>query len=214
MLSLPQLRLAQLQTLTEGVLQITQNLTEVSAQVEAVKAAYTSFQKGMTKATAASDKKTLDRTRDFLNSGFLKGVESEQLYPHTEADAQQALADVGAIASKYNYELSRLTYDEQTAETDNMITELEALDLSSLPHIERWVAVIKEANTAFKNLVKTYIEEKTAADNTEAATIAAIPLQDALSNLFTIHFAHVQISQTEALITAYQELNTLVDSYR
>ncbi|MEQ8546528.1 MAG: DUF6261 family protein [Cyclobacteriaceae bacterium] len=142
-----------------------------------------------------------------------KGVESEQLFPHSDEAAKQALTAVAAVADKYNYALSRLSYDEQTAQTDNMITELEALDLSTLSHLDRWVALIKEANTAFKDLVAAYIEDKTEAENTSAATIAAIPLQDALNNLFTIRFAHVQISQTEPLITAHQELNTLMASY-
>ncbi|MEP0367442.1 MAG: hypothetical protein ABJN36_12540 [Cyclobacteriaceae bacterium] len=43
-INLPQVRLAQLQTLTEGVLQITDPLTEVAAQVQAAAAAFVDFQ--------------------------------------------------------------------------------------------------------------------------------------------------------------------------
>lgn len=214
MIKLPQMRLAQLQALTESALTITEGLPEVAAQVVAIEQAFESFQQGMRKSNAASNKNTLDRTRDFLNSGFFKGVESEQLFPHNDAATKQAYTAVAAIASKYDYALNRLSYDEQTAKTDNMIVELEALDLSTLPQLGRWVALIKEANTAFKDLVKSYIEDKTEAENTAAASTAALPLQDALNSLFTILFAHVQISQTKPLITAYKELNTLVDTYR
>ncbi|MEQ8549279.1 MAG: hypothetical protein RIC03_15315 [Cyclobacteriaceae bacterium] len=69
---LPQMRLAQLQALTENTVTITQDLPEVAAQVAAVELALENFLKGMTKSNAASNKKTLDRTRDFLNSGFYK----------------------------------------------------------------------------------------------------------------------------------------------
>ncbi|MEP4535010.1 MAG: hypothetical protein ABJ004_18085 [Cyclobacteriaceae bacterium] len=75
-INLPQVRLVQLQTLTEGVLQITEPLTEVAEQVQAAAAAFVDFQEGMTKSTSASNKKTLDRTRDVINSGFFKSVEA------------------------------------------------------------------------------------------------------------------------------------------
>jgi hypothetical protein len=214
MIKLPQMRLAQLQALTENTVTITKDLPEMAAQLAAVEQALENFQKGMIKSNASSNKNTLDRSRDFLNSGFFKGVESEQLFPQSDEAAKQALTTIAAVASKYDYALNRLSYDEQTARTDNMIAELEALDFSTIPQLGRWVSLMKEANTAFKGLVESYIEDKTEADNTAAASKAAIPLQDALNSLFTLLFAHVQISQTEPLITAYQELNTLIASYR
>lgn len=214
MIKLPQMRLAQLQTLTAAALGIVKDLPEVAAQVTTIEQAFNEFQQGMLKTNAASNKRTLDRSRDLLNSGFFKGVESELLFPHEDAVSQQSVSEVSAIVDKYDYRLNRLTYDEQTAQTDNMIASLEALNLSSLPQIARWIALIKRANTEFKELVSAYIEDKTEAENTQAAGIAAIPLQDALNNLFTLLFAHAQISQTAPLTTAYQELGTLVDSYR
>lgn len=213
-INLPQVRLAQLQTLTESVIGITQPLTEVAAQVQNVTEAFTAFQEGMTKTTSASNKKTLDRTRDLINSGLFKSVEAEQFYPHDADEAKTAVSHVVACVNKYGYELNRLSYDEQTAETDNMVTELEALDLSTLPAVERWIALIKSANESFKLTTKAYLQQQTQAGDTEAASKAAVPLENALNELFTILHAHVLITKTDALINAHKELTTLVNSYR
>ncbi|UXP32322.1 hypothetical protein N6H18_18445 [Reichenbachiella agarivorans] len=119
-----------------------------------------------------------------------------------------------AITDKYGLELSRLPYDEQTAQTDNMIAQLEAIDLSLLPAVQRWIALIKTANDNFKVTVVTYLKGQTEDSDTAAASIAAIPLGDALKALFTIHFAHAQVSKTDTLVNAYKELTFLVNSYR
>jgi len=214
MIFLPQIRLAQLQTLTEGTLRITENLTEVAPQVQALNTAFTSFQTGMVKSTSTSNKKTLDRTRDLINTGFFKSVEAEQLYPYEDAAPKTAVTKLVTIANKYGMKLNRMTYDEQTAETDNLITELEATDLSALPAVLRWIPLMKTANTNFKLTVKTYLEDQTQAGDTEAATKAAIPLENALKELFTILFAHVHVTKTATLVNAYKELTTLVNTYR
>lgn len=95
-----------------------------------------------------------------------------------------------------------------------MITELEALDLSTLSAVERWIVPMKTVNDNFKVTVKTYRQDITEAGDTAAATQAAVPLEDALKALFTILFAHVHVSNTDALVNAYKELITLVNSYR
>ena len=214
MIILPQLRLAQLQTLAESTIQITEGVSEVDPQVLALKTAFASFQEGMLKSSSASNKKTLDRTRDLTNTGFLKSVEAEQFFPYQDAPSKAAVTKVVAIANKYGYELNRMSYDEQTAETDNLVAELEGMDLSTLPAVQRWIPLMKTANDNFKLTVRTFLQEQTQADETEAASKAAIPLEDALKELFTILFAHVHVTKTASLVTAYKELNTLVNSYR
>lgn len=213
MITVPKLRMAQLQTFTEGILKTTANLTEVAPQVADVESKLTVFLDGMTKATASSNKSVLDRTRDELNSGFFKGVESEQMYPHTP-EVASVLRQVVSITSQYGFGLNRLSYDEQTAQTDNMIKELEKLDLTSLPNITRWLAPIKAANAEFKSISEAYYKDLTAAGETSAASNAAPALTDAINALFTMLFAHVQISGSEALTTAYKELITQVEAFK
>lgn len=214
MIILPALRLAQLQTVTTSVIEYTENLTEVESEVGKVQSAFTNFQQGMTKGSVASDKKTLDKTRDRLNTGFFTSVEAEQYFPQQEEATQQLLAEVVRITDKYGFGLSRLSYDEQTASTDNMIEELEALDLTSLPTISRWLAPVKAANEDFRQGVKNYLEVLTTSKDTEAAYKAAEPLTDALNELFKMLFAHVKVSNTEPLVSAHKSIATLVDSYR
>jgi len=213
MIKVPKLRWAQLQSFTEGVLQTTKDLAEVSAQVAAVESHFEAFKDGMTRSAASSNKPVLDRTRDVLNSGFFKGVESEQQFPHAGA-VQQLLDQVVKITSEYGFGLSKLSYDEQTAQTDNMLKELDALNLKSLPALSRWLVPIKAANDAFKSTSEAYIKDLTASGETVAATNAAPALVDAVNNLFTMLFAHVQISGSESLIKAYKELITLMEAYK
>lgn len=213
MITVPKLRIAQLQTFTEGVLNITNGLTEVATQVAAVQTQFDTFKSGMTREAASSEKETLDRTRDSLNSGFFKQVEAEQLFAH-ESAAADLLSRVVRITSDYGFGLNRLSYDEQTAQTDNMLRELEALDLATLPGVARWLAPLKTANDNFKAVSEAYFKELTTSSETTAATKAAVPLTDALNNLFTILFAHAQISGSAELTTAYKELITLVGTYK
>ncbi|MBU2887942.1 hypothetical protein KO507_19410 [Gilvimarinus agarilyticus] len=205
--------MAQLQTFTEDVLKITQNLTEISTQVGQVQSHFGTFKGGMTRDQASSDKPTLDRTRDSLNTGFFNGVVSEQMFPHAPA-AADLLDQVVKITDDYGFELSRMTYDEQTAQTDNMLQQLEALDLSPLPNLSRWIRPLRTANDNFKQVSDEYFQELNASDETAAATKAAVPLTDALSNLFTLLFAHAQVSGSTELTSAYKELTTLVSTYK
>lgn len=213
MITVPKLRMAQLQTFTEGILKTTADLTEVAPQVAEVNSKLQVFLDGMTKATASSNKFVLDRTRDELNSGFFKGVESEQLFPHAP-EVASVLQQVVGIASRYGFGLNRLSYDEQTAQTDNMIKALEELDLTQLPNLSRWLAPIQAANTEFKSISEAYYKDLTAAGETSAASNAAPALTDAINALFTMLFAHVQISGSETLTTAYKELITQVEAFK
>ncbi|MEM9339253.1 MAG: DUF6261 family protein [Bacteroidota bacterium] len=212
-LSLPQLRLAELQSLTESLLPIATPLTEVGPQTQQVSEAFETFKQGMIKNAAASDKKTLDKTRDQLTSGLLYGVQSELLFPPTGTETK-TLEQVAEITGRYGFGLNRLPYNEQTAETDNMLKELEALNLSSLPNISRWTGPIREANEAFKAASTDFLEGKVEAADTASATEAAPALETAIRELFTLLFAHLQISKTETLEKAYKELAALVDSYK
>lgn len=213
LITMPRIRLAQLQTLTEDIIQIVTPLTEVSSETAALSDAFSVFQQGMVKNQAYSDKFTLDSSRDNITSGFFKSVESELLFPVEESSKNQ-LEEVVSIAEKYGFQVNRLSYNEQTAQTDNMLTELKALDLSAFPGLERWITPIQDANTAFKTASHDYLEDVVEADETPTASSAAITVQEAIKKLFTMLFAHLQVSASDALISAYKELDTLVDSYK
>lgn len=65
------------------------------------------------------------------------------------------------ITGGYGFGLSKLSYDEQTAQTDNMLKELEALDLTPLAGVVRWIVPLKTANDAFKSVTVDYFKMAT-----------------------------------------------------
>ncbi|MCV9386863.1 DUF6261 family protein [Reichenbachiella ulvae] len=209
----PELRVAQFQTFSNKALDITKDLKELAPQVAEAKALYDIFVAGMTRDQASSDKKLLDRTRDKLNTGFFNAVMSEQIFPH-ESETAKVLDQLVKITDEYGFELSRLTYDEQTAQTDNMLKKIEALDLSALPSLSRWIEPLKTANDNFKAVSDEYFQQLNASKDTKAATEAAEPLVDALNKLFTLLFSHANVTGSAELIKAYKELTTLVSTYK
>ncbi|UXP32321.1 hypothetical protein N6H18_18440 [Reichenbachiella agarivorans] len=80
-INLPQINLAQLQTLSESVIKITKPLPELAPEVQAVQETFKTFEKGMIKSSSTSNKKTLDRSRDLINTGFFKSVDAEEQFP-------------------------------------------------------------------------------------------------------------------------------------
>ncbi len=212
-LSLPQLRLAQLQNLTERLLPIVKGIEQLAPQVHQIGNAFDTFQRGMVRKGASSDKPSLDRTRDQYISGLLHEVQAEQYFPHVSETAD-VLKQIIGVTSKYGFGLTRLPYNEQTAQTDNMLSELETLDLSQLPHLARWLDPIRLANDTFKQAVKEYLEGEVRTADIASATAAAPALEEAVRTLFAVLFAHLQIARTEQLEQAYKEIAQLTASYR
>lgn len=214
MISIPRLRLAQLQTLTESSLRIATPITEVATQVADVQAAYDKFLEGIQKDQAASDKQTLDKTRDRLISGFMLDVRAEDNFPHDDAALLTTIKEVRRITDKYGLAINRLPYDEQSAQVDNLLGEIEKIDMTNLPKISRWAEPIRTANDAFKSASTDYIKEVVASSQMESASAVAPDLLTKLEGLFTLLFAHAQVTPSEELTQAYLELSASVDTYR
>ena len=211
---LPQFLLADLQSFSESLVPIVDPLPQIAPQVQTFKDKLAVFQDGMTKKQASSDKKTMDKTRDRLISGLLDGVQSEQQFTYEEATVIEQLKEIVAIADRYGYELTRLPYNQQSAETDNFVKELEGVPLSQFPALERWIAPIKAANAAFKAEVSEYADDKSEASDTEAAYLAAPALENAIKSIFTLLVAHRQVADTEELKAAYKKIIARLSSYR
>ena len=88
MITLPRLRLAQLQSLTESLLGICNDIPALAKPVEEVSVLFPEFKEAMLKEQAsATNKKTRDKSRDGFISGLMYGIESEMCYPHTSQEA-------------------------------------------------------------------------------------------------------------------------------
>lgn len=214
-INIPQLRLGQLQALTESSLKIAQPLTVLEDAVARVQTTFEVFKAGMQKDQASSDKKLLDQKRDKLISGFLMAIKAEDNFYHTDPVATDTQAALKKVMKPYTSKIIRLPYDEQTAAVDNMIEEVETVALSTLPHLARWISPIKEANKQFKDAAKDFLEDTVSSSQIVPASQVALELKRALENMYTILFAHAKLNQNDpTLTTAYQELTALVDSYR
>lgn len=213
-ISIPKLTLGQLQDLTNRSVEIATSIGAVSSELAVVEQAFDTFKQGMQKDQAASDKASLDRTRDTYVSGLFFDIKAEEYFPHTSEEVLKAVEQLKGLSEKYGFKISRLSYDEETTSIDNMLAELDKIDLSSLDKISRWKAEIVKANEAFKAGAKTFLDERVSASDKESASAAAPELLDALDNLYTMLFAHAKISADETIINGYVTISTLVKSYR
>lgn len=214
MISIPRLKLAQLQTLTESALSIASPIALVADQIAETQTVFDDFKEGLLKDQAASDKKTLDQTRDKLISGFMLGVKAENNFGHDDAGILTTLREVTRVADKYGTAIIRLSYNEQSARVDNMLEELSRIDLTNVPTVSRWIDPIRDANENFKVASTDYVKEIASTTQFASASTIAPDLLNKLEGLFTLLFAYAQVSPTEELTKTYAVLSTLVDSYR
>lgn len=99
-ISIPQLRMGQLQQLAESSLEITKPIEALKPSWKVVSAAFEAFVTGMKKDSASSDKKTLDKTRDLLLSGFFFAVKAEEYHPYTVAAVMEKIDKLREIKRK------------------------------------------------------------------------------------------------------------------
>lgn len=216
LLNIPNIRVNQLQTLGESSLEICQNLPEIAPSAETVKQALDKYLAGMTREKAsAAEKKKLDKIRDRLVSGFIRQVKAEQLFPHENEQAISTLQKLVLVVNKYGSEITRLTYDEESAAMDNLIAEIGELDLSPLNNsgIARWIEPIQASNDVFKSTSAQYISDSAATSQTESATNLAPALIEALEEMYNMLYAYIKVKPTDELIKAYTELEKLVNSF-
>ncbi len=213
-ISIPQLKLGQLQSLTESSLSITASLTAVVVERQKVEDAFNTFLEGMKKEGANSDKSTLDKTRDNLLAGFFFSVKAEEYFPNGDESVAAALKQLRELTESYGFKITRLPYDEETSAIDNLISRVEAIDLTTLGHVARWLELIKTANENFKEASKDYLEQRVDSAALDSASEAAPVLLTQLENLYTMLFANAKVSVDDAQIRAYSELSELVNTYR
>ena len=217
LLTLPRLRLGQLQTVGETTLTISKNLAELAAARRDVQSALIPFKEGMVKdAASAEQKRELDLKRDHRVSGFFSAVLAERKFPNVDKAVLKSHADLLKIVNKYGKNIIRLSRDEETSAIDNLLADINQIDVAPLATtgITRWLPAIEAANKEYKVAAKTYISDSVEADAIKAASILAPALEDALEKLFTRLFATIMLSPTDALKKAYAELETLVESMR
>ena len=217
LLTLPKLRHQQLQTVTEDSLKICEGLTQLQVPIDKVNLQFERFKGGMTRDKAtATEKKELDNTRDHLVANFIKAVVAESYFPHNNNLIKETLSEVVKVVSSYGTKIVRLSYNEESAAIDNMLTDLSKINFDPLEPtgLERWLPPIQQANNEFKTAAQEYIAESANENKVDSATEVAPVLMDALEALYSMVYAYLKIDPTDELRNAYNQLQILLNGYR
>jgi len=217
MLSVPRVRVAQLQSLAEDALTICCNHGQLRAATEKVHALLNDFKAGMQRQPAsAAVKAELDKVRDRLISGLFFQIRAEEYFPHESPEDKAHQANLSVLKKKYNSTITNLPLDEQTAAVDNLLDELQTINIAQFANgrVQVWMPLILEANNKFKSAAQGYISETAEATGKPSATAKAPQLMAALNAMFSMMYAYAQVSGDAALLKSYTELQVLVNAAR
>jgi hypothetical protein len=215
LITLPGLRLGQLQTVGESSIDICKNIPEIAPEMVKVNSSFDAFKTGMLKDKASAEKKRkLDLNRDRLSSGFMNVVFEEQIFPNEDELIINAHAELLKIVKKYGRRIIRLPRAEETAAIHNLLADIAQMDVTPLlpTGIPRWIPVLEAANKEYKLAAKKFISDSTDANATESASSLAPALEEALEDMYTMLFATIKRTPSDALKKAYGDLETLIDS--
>lgn len=216
-LTLPDLRLGQLQTVGETSIDICKDITEIAPELLIVNSSFDAFIQGMLRDKASAEKKRiLDQSRDHKVSGFMNVVFEEKKFPNEDASVINAHSELLKIVNKYGLKIIRLPRDEETAAIDNLLADIAQMDVTPLAAtgILRWIPTIKTANIEYKKEAKAYISESSDTASTKSASDLAPALEDALEDLYLMLFATIKRTPTDVLKKAYADLETLINSMK
>lgn len=217
LITLPRLRLGQLQAITESTLTICKNLAQFASSILGVENAFVPFKAGMLKNNASGEKKgKLDQTRDKRVTGFFGALDAEEKIENDDPAILASYVELVKIADKYGPSIRRLPRDEETTAIDNLLAEIAKIDITPLvpTGIPRWIPSLEATNNGYRDASSEFISDSVEADSTEAASIQAPELIDALEKLYLKIFASIALTPNDELEKAYAELETLVDSMR
>ena len=214
-LSVPRVRVGQLQSLAENALAICSRHGQLQTATEKVRAELTEFKAGMLRQPAsAAVKAELDKVRDRLITGLFFQIRAEEHFPHESPEDKVQMANLSALKKKYNSTITSLPLDEETAAVDNLLTELKAINIAQFANgrLQIWLPLILDANNKFKTAAQGYVADSAEAAGKASATAKAPKLMAALSAMFTMMYAFVQVSGDAALLKSYSELQVLINA--
>lgn len=213
---LPRLSLNHLQTITEESVKLCEAIPELNAAIEKVNNVLEPFKDGMLKESlTAEDKKTTDQKRDKSTKGFIKSVRTELLFEHSDIEILNTLKQLNKVVDKYGIEVTRLPLNAETAAIDNLLSDVAQVDTSNLADtgILRWIPKIESANNAFKLANRNYNAKTTSNSEINSASSIAPVLRKSVNGLYAMLFGLIMMSPSDALISTYKQLDTLVETY-
>lgn len=217
LLTLPDLRLGQLQTVGESSIDICKDFTELAPELAKVNASFADFKAGMSRdKTTAEKKRKLDKSRDHKVSGFSNVVFEEKKFPNKDEAILSSLKDLLKIVNNYGRKITRLSRAEETAAIDNMLADIAKIDVTPLipTGIPRWIPEIAKANEEYKKGAAEYIDGSTEDDVIKSASNLAPALEDDLEELYAMLYATIKRTPSKELKKAYAKLEKLIDPMR
>ncbi|MBS2213293.1 hypothetical protein KEM09_17900 [Carboxylicivirga mesophila] len=152
-----------------------------------------------------------DRERDLRFLGFKNYIEACAY--RKEQSKQQAAHNIKAVIERYGNELYRLSYPEQTAAMQNLLTDLGKEPLKSdcaIVEATAWLDELNADQSHFESLVQQRNSQDTG--NSKTLTETRKPLIIALKNLLMMIELQQQIQASDALNALVNHLNNLIDS--
>lgn len=217
LITLPKLRLGQLQTVGESSLNICQNIPDIAPEWTKANSSFAAFKEGMLKDQASAEsKRKLDLKRDQIVSGFMKAADAEENFPNDNEQIKKTLEKLLKIKNKYGLNIVRLRRDEETSSIDNLLADIAQINTTSLAStgLLRWIPVLKDANDEYKQASQEYISDSTDADAILAASTLAPVLETDLEEMYFMLFAAIKRNPTDALKKAYADLEKLIESVK
>ena len=215
MLSVPRVRVAELQSLAEHALMICSRHGQLQAATEKVHTELNEYRAGMQrKPASAAVKADLDKVRDRLITGLFFRIRAEENFPHESPEAKVHLANLSALKKKYHASITSLPLDEETAAVDNLLAELKTMNIAQFANgrVQMWWPLIMDANNKFKTAAQGYVADSAEAAGKSSASAKAPQLIAAMNAMFTMMYAFTQVSGDAALLKSYSELQVLLNA--
>ncbi|NJM15377.1 MAG: hypothetical protein HC896_08355 [Bacteroidales bacterium] len=217
LITIPRVRLNQLQSLAESSLEICRPLTEIQESTSKAAKSFEDFKQSMVKEGASADEKgELDLGRDKVVTGLVGAVNAELHYPHQDNGVKEALAKMAKTVNEYGLKIKNYRLPEETSAIDNLLADLNKLNLAALEGtgLLRWPMALAHANNLYKDADREYIADATVTKSSLSATNQAPILISELENVFLKLFSQIVVNPAEHLTKAYARLETLVGSYQ
>jgi hypothetical protein len=143
-------------------------------------------------------------------------VYEERKFPNEDQLIIDTHADLLKILKKRGRKIIRLPRAEETAAIDNMLADISKMDITPLTvtGITRWIPFVAAANEEYKQAAKEYISDSTDANAEASASSLAPALENDLEEMYTMLFAAIKRTPSDALKKAYADLETLIDSMK
>lgn len=174
--------------------------------------AYNKYKAAMEKSVlSAADLALKDSTRDSMWVALRTHVKNYLRHPSLAPKAEAILSEL----DKYGPAVYDQSYESETAIIQSVTQTLEANFLDDLTEMQAivWFDLLKQADNDFEAAQRTFNEQKTSADQVDAATTVRPELEEAVRKLFTFLPMQAEITGDKDLGKLVKQLEVEVSRF-